>query len=96
MMILLTYDVDFTQQQGAKRLRKVAKICERYGIRVQNSVFEMLVDPPQFVQIKEELSKIIDMQNDSIRFYHIGSKWETKIETMWLEKGIKQDEPLLL
>lgn len=96
MMILLTYDVDFTQQQGARRLRKVAKLCERYGIRVQNSVFEMLVDPTQFVQIKEDLSKIIDMQTDSIRFYRLGSKWETKIETMGLEKGIKQDEPLLL
>ncbi len=96
MMILLTYDVDFTQQQDARRLRKVAKLCERYGIRVQNSVFEMLVDPTQFVQIKEDLSKIIDMQTDSIRFYRLGSKWETKIETMGLEKGIKQDEPLLL
>lgn len=96
MMILLTYDVDFTQQQGAKRLRKVAKLCERYGIRVQNSVFEMLVDPAQFAQIKAELSKIIDSQTDSIRFYRLGSKWETKIETMGLEKGIRQDEPLLL
>ena len=77
-------------------MRKVAKLCERYGIRVQNSVFEMLVEPAQFVQIKNELEKIIDPQTDSIRFYRLGSKWETKIETMGLEKGIKQDEPLIL
>lgn len=96
MMILVTYDVDFTQMQGAKRLRKVAKICEKYGVRVQNSVFEMIIEPAQFVQIKADLSNTIDLQTDSIRFYRLGSKWETKIETMGLEKGINQDEPLLL
>lgn len=96
MMVLVTYDVDFTQPQGAKRLRKVARLCERYGVRVQNSVFEMLVDPVQLVQIKASLSEIIDMKADSVRFYRLGSKWETKIETMGQEKGIQQDEPLLL
>ncbi len=96
MMILVTYDVDFTQPKGAKRLRKVAKLCERYGVRVQNSVFEMLVDPAQLAQIKVSLSEIIDMESDSVRFYRLGSKWETKIETMGLEKGIQQDAPLIL
>lgn len=96
MMVLVTYDVDFTQPQGAKRLRKVARLCERYGVRVQNSVFEMLVDPVQLVQIKASLSEIIDMKADSVRFYRLGSKWETKIETMGQEKGIQQDEPMLL
>lgn len=96
MMILVTYDVDFTQPKGAKRLRKVAKLCERYGVRVQNSVFEMLVDPAQLAQIKVSLSEIIDMKADSVRFYRLGSKWETKIETMGLEKGIQQDAPLIL
>ena len=96
MMVLVTYDVDFTQPQGAKRLRKVARLCERYGVRVQNSVFEMLVDPVQLVQIKASLSEIIDMKADSVRFYRLGSKWESKIETMGQEKGIQQDAPLLL
>ena len=96
MMILVTYDVDFTQPKGAKRLRKVAKLCERYGVRVQNSVFEMLVDSAQLAQIKVSLSEIIDMKADSVRFYRLGSKWETKIETMGLEKGIRQDAPLIL
>ena len=96
MMVLVTYDVDFTQPKGAKRLRKVAKLCERYGVRVQNSVFEMLVDPAQLAQIKVSMSEIIDMKADSVRFYRLGSKWETKIETMGLEKGIRQDAPLIL
>ena len=96
MMVLVTYDVDFTQPKGARRLRKVAKLCERYGVRVQNSVFEMLVDPAQLARIKVSLSEIIDMKADSVRFYRLGSKWETKIETMGLEKGIRQDAPLIL
>ena len=96
MMVLVTYDVDFTQPKGAKRLRKVAKLCERYGVRVQNSVFEMLVDSAKLAQIKVSLSEIIDMKADSVRFYRLGSKWETKIETMGLEKGIRQDAPLIL
>lgn len=96
MMVLVTYDVDFTQPKGARRLRKVAKLCERYGVRVQNSVFEMLVDPAQLARIKVSLSEIIDMKADSVRFYRLGSKWETKIETMGLEKGIQQDAPLIL
>lgn len=96
MMILVTYDVDFTQPKGAKRLRKVARLCERYGVRVQNSVFEMLVDPAQLVQIKASLAEIIDSEADSVRIYHLGSKWESKIETMGLVKSIVQDEPLLL
>ncbi len=96
MMVLVTYDVDFTQPKGASRLRKVAKLCEKYGVRVQNSVFEMMIDPTQMVEIKAALSKIIDANADSIRFYRLGSKWENKIETLGLEKGFAQNEPLIL
>ncbi len=96
MMVLITYDVDYTQSSGAKRLRKVAKICEKYGVRVQNSVFEMLVDTVQLTQIKAALSDTIDQAHDSIRFYRLGNHWDTKVEIMGLEKGFRQDEPLLL
>ena len=96
MMILVTYDVDFSQQKGAKRLKKVAKLCERYGVRVQNSVFEMLIDPAQLVQFKSDLSNLIDASVDSIRMYHLGNNWKNKVETMGVEKGFAQDEPLLL
>ena len=96
MMVLLTYDVDFTQPKGASRLRKVAKLCEKYGVRVQNSVFEMLVDPAQLTQIKTALLDLIDPKADSIRIYHLGKKWESKIETLGTDKGFSQDAPLLL
>ena len=96
MMVLITYDVDFSEPKGAKRLRKVAKICEKYGVRVQNSVFEMIVDPAQLTQVKIAIKQAIDENLDSIRIYHLGSKWDNKIEKIGAEKGFSQDQPLIL
>lgn len=96
MMILLTYDVDFTQAKGEKRLRKVARLCERYGVRVQNSVFEMILDPAQLAKLKISLKEVIDMKLDSVRIYRLGSKWDNKIEIIGTQKGFEQNEPLIL
>ncbi len=96
MMILITYDVDVTSQSGASRLRKVAKICENYGVRVQNSVFELLIDPAQLVVIKKQLKREIIEELDSIRIYHLGKKWQGKIETIGTQKKIQQGETLIL
>ena len=96
MLLVVTYDVDTTNAQGAKRLRKVAKICERNGMRVQNSVFEVLVDAAQLVVLKAELSKIIDQEPDSIRFYRLGNSYQHKIETMGRTPLIQAGETLLL
>ncbi|WP_418506559.1 CRISPR-associated endonuclease Cas2 [Dysosmobacter sp.] len=82
MMLVVTYDVDTSDTAGQKRLRKVAKICERYGMRVQNSVFEVLVDAAQLVTLKSELEKVIDIAQDSVRFYRLGNTYESRIETM--------------
>ena len=81
-MLVLTYDVDTTTAAGAKRLRRVAKLCERYGVRVQNSVFEVLLDAAQLVQLKEQLKGVIDSKQDSVRFYRLGNVYRNKIETM--------------
>lgn len=81
MVILVTYDVNIVQDNGAKRLQKVAKLCERYGIRVQNSVFEVSVSSADFVVLKAELLRTIDVKKDSIRFYKLGNNYKTKIET---------------
>ncbi len=96
MMILMTYDVDFTKPNGAKRLRKVAKLCEQYGVRVQNSVFEIMMDSSQLINFKSDILKIIDEKSDSVRFYRLGNKWETKIDILGIEKGFSQDQPLIL
>lgn len=81
-MLVVTYDVDTSVTAGQKRLRKVAKICERYGMRVQNSVFEVVLDAAQLAVLKHELEKIIDMAQDSVRFYRLGNSYENRIETM--------------
>lgn len=82
MLLVITYDVDTTTPAGAKRLRQVAKVCERYGMRVQNSVFEVLVDAAQLVKLKAELKRRIDLEADSVRFYRIGNSYEGKIDTL--------------
>ena len=96
MMIVLTYDVDFTKPNGAKRLRKVAKLCEQYGVRVQNSVFEIMMDSAQLAFFKSKLSEIIDQKTDSVRFYRLGNKWDNKTDILGLEKGFAQDQPIIL
>ncbi|MBU5431810.1 CRISPR-associated endonuclease Cas2 [Intestinimonas sp. MSJ-38] len=96
MLLVITYDVDTTDAQGAKRLRKVAKLCEHNGMRVQNSVFEVLVDAAQWVVLKEELSKVIDHERDSIRFYRLGNSYQHKIETMGRTPLVQAGEALLL
>ena len=96
MLILLTYDVNVVSENGAKRLRKVAKVCESYGVRVQNSVFELSVDCAQLTMIKGKLSKIIDKENDSIRLYALGKKGADKIEVIGKSAIINQEGTLIL
>ncbi|ADG82733.1 CRISPR-associated endonuclease Cas2 [Thermincola potens] len=80
MMVLITYDVNTTTEAGRKRLRLVAKQCVNYGQRVQNSVFECLVDPAQFAQLRHRLEEIIDQEKDSLRYYYLGSNWKNRVE----------------
>lgn len=84
MMVLITYDVNTESEGGKSRLRRVAKLCVNKGQRVQNSVFECILDPAQFVSLKKSLEKVIDKERDSLRFYLLGSNWEKRIETMGL------------
>ncbi len=80
MLMLITYDVDTTTSAGRKRLRKVAKVCVDYGQRVQNSVFECSLDAASACMIKAKLSSIIDPDRDSLRFYNLGNRYQTRIE----------------
>ncbi|MEG1254229.1 CRISPR-associated endonuclease Cas2 [Clostridium sp.] len=82
MMVLVTYDVNTESEGGSTRLRKVAKVCVNHGQRVQNSVFECLLEPAQFVSLKKSLSNIIDLDKDSLRFYLLGRNWENRVETI--------------
>lgn len=79
MYVLITYDVS-SDGDGARRLRRVAKLCVQYGQRVQYSVFECLVDPAQYEELKSGLVKIIDCERDSLRFYNLGKNWKNRVD----------------
>lgn len=96
MLVLITYDVNTESAAGKKRLRKVAKQCENYGRRVQNSVFEYIVDNAQCMMLKSLLSDIIDENVDSLRLYYLGNKYKTKVEHFGEDREIQVDQPLIL
>ncbi len=79
-MVLISYDVSTIDKEGKTRLRKVAKECQNYGQRVQNSVFEMDLDYSTFLKLKDRLIKLIDEEQDSLRFYYLGNNWERRVE----------------
>lgn len=96
MLILVTYDVDTTSPEGQRRLRRVAKECMNYGQRVQNSVFECVVNFTQYTQLKINLKGIISEDVDSIRFYHLGNKFEANVETLGVKKGVNMQGELII
>lgn len=80
MMVLVTYDVNTETEAGKKRLRKVARQCQNFGQRVQNSVFECLIDGAMLTKLKNNLSRIMDEDVDSIRYYYLGDDWRRRVE----------------
>ncbi len=96
MMLVVAYDVDTTDQDGAKRLRKVAKLCQRYGMRVQNSVFEVMVDSAQLAELKAGIRKLIHLDQDSVRFYRLGNNYQPRIEVIGRTAPIEAGEPILV
>lgn len=95
MLVLITYDVSTETTQGRKRLRKVAKECENYGQRVQNSVFECIMDAAKCREVKEILINIIKDDEDSIRFYYLGNNYKTKVEHFGIKKGFDMEGALI-
>lgn len=96
MLVLITYDVNTENAAGKARLRKVAKQCVNYGRRVQNSVFECILDNAQGIALKAILTDIIEEEKDSLRFYYLGNNYQTKVEHIGIDRGIAADQPLIL
>lgn len=96
MYILVTYDVDTTSREGARRLRCVAKACMDYGQRVQNSVFECEVTDAQYFLLKERIKSIIDMSLDSIRFYLLSKSESRRVEVIGVETAYKVNDVLII
>ncbi len=95
MMVLITYDVNTETLAGKKRLRKVAKACENYGQRVQNSVFECLIDGAQLRVLKSQLVELIDPEKDSLRFYYLGNNWRRRVEHIGAKPTLDLEGPLI-
>lgn len=96
MLVLITYDVNTQTTNGRKRLRKVAKECVNYGQRVQNSVFECVMDSAKCRQVKDILENIMDKEKDSIRFYYLGDNYKNKVEHMGIKESYDVEGPLIL
>lgn len=94
MMVVVSYDVA-KDNNGARRLRRVAKLCENYGQRVQYSVFECLVQPEQWTALKHRLRVLIDEELDSLRFYLLGAKWRRRIEHIGAKKTLDPEGPMI-
>lgn len=96
MMVLVSYDVATTTTAGRRRLRRMAKTCLDFGQRVQNSVFECVVDPTQWTQLRLRLLQILDENEDSLRVYYLGSSWKGKVEHYGAKTVPDLEEPLLV
>ena len=96
MLVLITYDVNTEDAAGRKRLRQIAKQCVNYGQRVQNSVFECLLDTAQCRSLQNKLCKIMDPERDSLRFYYLGNRYEAKVEHFGINAGYQQEGVLMV
>jgi len=96
MLVLITYDVSTISPAGQKRLRKVAKICQNYGQRVQNSVFECVLDASLLLVVKDKLLTAIDPSTDSLRLYILGDKYKSKVEHYGAKQSFDVSAPLIL
>lgn len=96
MLMLVSYDVSTVDRAGRSRLRRIAKACLNWGIRVQNSVFECNVNPAEWVQLKAQLEDIFDPETDSLRYYNLGDNYNRRIEHVGAKPALDVEQPLLL
>jgi CRISPR-associated protein Cas2 len=96
MFVLITYDVNTESSSGRKRLRQVAKACQDYGQRVQNSVFECVADAGQVLRIKDRLIKLINLETDSLRFYFLGNEYKKSVEHYGAKPSFNVTDPMIL
>lgn len=96
MMVLVSYDVATAEENGQRRLRRVAKTCLNYGQRVQYSVFECIVDPAQWAMFRQKLMDEYDPEHDSLRFYFLGANWERRVEHHGAKPALDLEGPLIV
>lgn len=95
MMVLITYDVNTETLAGQKRLRKVAKVCQNYGQRVQNSVFECIIDTARLKELQAKLEDLMNKDTDSIRYYYLGDHWRKRVEHVGAKDSLDLEGTLI-
>jgi CRISPR-associated protein Cas2 len=95
MFVLVSYDVSTEDKEGQSRLRRISKICQNFGQRVQYSVFECIVDPAQWTRLRNMLVDVMDGDKDSLRFYFLGSNWRNRVEHVGAKRTLDQEGPLV-
>ena len=96
MLVLITYDVSTEDAAGKRRLRQVAKKCVAHGQRVQNSVFECSLDAGQLRLLQAELTALIDQDKDSLRFYRLGNRYQSKVQHVGAHPAYQPDDVLMI
>ncbi|MCO8124952.1 CRISPR-associated endonuclease Cas2 [Stieleria sp. TO1_6] len=96
MHVLVTYDVSTVNPAGKRRLRRVAKTCLDFGQRVQNSVFELNVDPAQWAECRKRLIETCEPTEDSLRFYQLGNDYSSKVEHVGNHPSLDTEGPLII
>jgi len=96
MLVLVTYDVNTETAEGRTRLRRVAKMCQNLGQRVQKSVFECLVDPARWADLRHQLINQINEEQDSLRFYFLGKNWKRRVEHVGAKPSYDPEGPLVV
>ena len=96
MLVLITYDVSTSDAAGRARQRKVSKACVNYGQRVQNSLFECLLDAAQYKLLKAELTALIDEKKDSLRFYELGNHYASRVEHVGAHASYEPEGVLMI
>lgn len=95
-MVIVSYDVSTKSPSGRKRLRKVAEACLNFGLRAQNSVFECLIEPAEWEFLKNQLLSIYKKEEDSFRFYYLGSNWQKRLERYGKDKNLSIDDSFII
>lgn len=96
MRVIVSYDVATTSREGRSRLRRVAKVCKSYGVRVQYSVFECSVTDREIIILKAGLLKLIELDEDSLRLYFVSEDDANKTEHHGVRRPLDPDGPLIV
>lgn len=95
MLVLVTYDIATKTANGKRRLQKIARVCQNHGQRVQNSVFECIVDHAQLVELKHKLKRLINPEEDTLRIYQLGNNYRNKVEHIGVKESLDLEAPLI-